>query len=348
MIEQDFIGREKELEVFIDWLSNPQAPWILYFYDKLEAAHKKGGVGKTWLLRRCQELARQKQQNLAIATIDFFNIEDRDAVTIAQYIVSAIQAAFKSWSPAIFNEALDDYHHSIETGTIDAADIRSKLSTALIADLHALDEELHKGNKHLIVFFDTFELVEENPLVAVLSPTHTFPDTYQFSHIGVVIAGRNALDWNHPNWKGREHEILPIALAPFSQQEMVLYINKQTELEMTKIETQAAALYQRTEGRPILIGLVTDLLNHHILSLEDLNALPIANFEAHLVRQVNNLDNPINWVILFMAHIYHRFNTALLDWILDHSTLIDSVQQAEHQKLVTTLPTLSFVRQAGA
>ncbi|HZO75235.1 MAG TPA: tetratricopeptide repeat protein [Ktedonobacteraceae bacterium] len=347
MIEHDFIGREKELEIFTRWLADPHAPWIVYFYDQLEEADKKGGVGKTWLLHKCEEIVRQKQRDIAVVAIDFFNIDHRDAITIAQQIVNALQAVFPDWSPTIFNEALDDYHHSIETGTLDVEDIRSKLSTALLADLHTLDGQLQQGKKHLVVFFDTFELVEQNPLIAVLNPSHTFPDNYQFAHIGAVIAGRNAIDWQHPNWKGREQEILPVAVAPFSLQEMILYINKQTGLDPQQIGEYAPALYQRTEGRPILVGLMADLLNHHIMSLNDLIALPVKSFEAHLVRQVNNLDNPINWVILFMAHIYHRFNTSLLDWILARSTLIDSVPGAGQQKLIKTLPTLSFVRRAG-
>ncbi|HLG61220.1 MAG TPA: tetratricopeptide repeat protein [Ktedonosporobacter sp.] len=347
MIEHDFIGREKELEIFTRWLTDPHAPWIVYFYDQLEEADKKGGVGKTWLLHKCKEIVRQRQRDIAVVAIDFFNIEHRDAITIAREIVNALQAVFPSWSPAIFNEALDDYHHSIETGTLDIEDVRSKLSTALLADLHTLDGQLQQGKKHLVVFFDTFELVEQNPLIAVLNPSHTFPDNYQFAHIGAVIAGRNALDWQHPNWKGREQEILPVAVAPFSLQEMVLYINKQTGLDPQQIGEYAPALYQRTEGRPILVGLMADLLNHHIMSLNDLVALPVNSFEAHLVRQVNNLDNPINWVILFMAHIYHRFNISLLDWILARSTLIDAVPGAGQQKLIRTLPTLSFVRRAG-
>lgn len=347
MIEHDFIGREKEIEIFTRWLSDPHAPWILYFYDQLEEADKKGGVGKTWLMRKCEEIVRQNQPDIAVVAIDFFNIEHRDAITIARQIVSALQAAFAGWSPTIFNEALDDYQHSIDTGTLDVEDVRGKLFEALSADLRTLDGQQRKGNKNLVVFFDTFELVEQNPLIAVLSPSHTFPDDYQFAHIGAVIAGRNALDWNHPNWKGREHEILTIAVAPLSQQEMVLYINKQTGLDPQQIGEHATALYQRTEGRPILVGLTNDLLNHHIMSLNELVSLPVKDFQAHLVRKVNNLDNPINWVILFMAHIYHRFNTSLLDWILDRSTLIDSVQRTEQQKLVKTLPMLSFVRRAG-
>ena len=77
----NFIGRNKEIVLFEQWLNTMTAPYILYFYDALDEEEKKGGIGKTWLLRRCATLARQKNPAMAIVMIDFFNVADRDGKT---------------------------------------------------------------------------------------------------------------------------------------------------------------------------------------------------------------------------------------------------------------------------
>ncbi|HVU67271.1 MAG TPA: tetratricopeptide repeat protein, partial [Ktedonobacteraceae bacterium] len=75
--------------------------------------------------------------------------------------------------------------------------------------------------------------------------------------------------------------------------------------------------------------------------------MPHTRFEERLVAQVNRLENPLNWVILFMAHIYHRFNMETLDWIAHHSNL-KYTQDIDYPALIKNLPGLSFVRQSGS
>jgi hypothetical protein len=162
--------------------------------------------------------------------------------------------------------------------------------------------------------------------------------------MGVVIASRNDPDWRHRNWRGREKEVLRVAIAPFSRQEMIEYLQVESIYSMHTQPEQIEALYERTEGRPILVGLVADVLNHRVMTVNDLIAVPQPAFESYLVSQINQLENPLNWVILFMAHVYHRFNATILDWILHKSSLKDVVQVISQQDLVEMLSTLSFVR----
>ena len=83
---QRFIGHTSELDTFKRWLTNtdPNAPWILFFHDAFEQPEKKGGVGKTWLLRECAALAKQHDEQVAVVIIDFFSIADRDGAEIAR------------------------------------------------------------------------------------------------------------------------------------------------------------------------------------------------------------------------------------------------------------------------
>ncbi len=345
---EQFIGRNNELRIFTTWLADPHAPHILYFHDAIEEPEKKGGIGKTYLLRKCQVLAREQYPDLAITSIDFFNVGDRNGVVVAERIVEALRAAFPQWVPTHFSETIAEYRNVNKPENIEVTEVRSALFKALATNLQDLDQKLAKEQKALLVFFDTYELIEQNPVIAALRFSQKFPDNYQFEHIYAVVAGRNALDWTHLNWKGREQEVQTVALAPFSQTEMVQYIDAELFYNIDKHSEQTKALYERTEGRPILIGLMTDVVNKRIKTLERLAAIPMQDFEAHLVIQINNLEHPLNWIILFMAHTYHRFNQEILNWLLQAANLKRLVQDVQYDKLVKDLPTLSFVRRSGS
>jgi len=349
-ITDSFIGHEQELAAFERWFTNtdPAAPWILFFHDALDQPEKKGGVGKTWLLRKCAATVKLQYKDVAVAVIDFFSVADRDGVVIAQRIVESLQAIYPQWSPTSFLEVQSEYQAVTEQRD---SSLTTRLYEALSHDMAMLDQQLADADKHLLVFFDTFELIETHPLIAVLGLNfpHTFPSNYGFRHIGVVIAGRNAPDWTHQNWKGRESEVQIVPIEPFSVEEMVQFLRDNcTALPHLEAQSmQALALHERTQGRPILIGLVTDVLNRRILTLEQLLKTSTSHFESYLVVQINRLGQPINWIILFMAHVYHRFNLTLLNWLFTHSLDIKTlVQDVDLDVLTEQLLELSFVRRS--
>src|SRR5215472_7184140 len=97
----NFIGRQREIEIFKQWLREyprPAAPHVLYLYDALDAKEKKGGAGKTWLLRKCAKIAEEEHLCSAVVMIDFFDVNFRDGATIAERIVEALTEAFPEWT----------------------------------------------------------------------------------------------------------------------------------------------------------------------------------------------------------------------------------------------------------
>src|SRR5690348_12605521 len=84
----NFIGRTQEIELFTQWLQQPGNPWLLYFHDKTQVPEKKGGIGKTWLLRQCAKEAR-KYANIGVLMVDFFSVDNRDRLFLAEKIVLA-------------------------------------------------------------------------------------------------------------------------------------------------------------------------------------------------------------------------------------------------------------------
>jgi Predicted N-acetylglucosaminyl transferase len=367
-IIDEFIGHQRELTLFTEWLADPDPakPWILFLHDAVAEPEKKGGVGKTWLLHRYAAAAREQNPDMAIAVVDFINTADRDGVAVARRMVDSLTAAYPTWSPIDFLESSAKYlaatGYRASTGAttevtdrgslrINAGELLAPLYDAFVRDLARLDRELHDKKIHLLLLFDTFEMIEQYPVIAVLNAVHPFPYKYSFTHIGAVIAGRNAPDWQHQNWQGRESEVQCVPIHPFSIDEMVQFINNNgvyaMEGSLLNAE-QAQALYRRTEGRPILVGLVTDMLNHRVMSLDELIATPLKDFERSLVTHINFIEEPLNWAILFMAHIYHRFNPDMLAWILTHLTQDKKfTTDIDIQSLIDRLLVLSFVRRAS-
>jgi tetratricopeptide (TPR) repeat protein len=346
----NFIGRTKEVDTFLHWLTDTNAPSILYIHDATEEADKKGGVGKTWLLRRCADIVRQQYQDIAVVMADFFNIGDRDYLFLAEKILAGLSNLYPNWHPEEFLEAVSqtsryEVFSSSQSEETSESSIRNAATIALANDLHRLDPSPAEHNKTLLVFFDTYEMIEDNPIVAVLRRSQTFPDNYQYHSMRFVIAGRNKLDWQHLNWQGREQEVQVITLAPFDLAEMREYVDTESTYDIPPNSETFKALYERTEGRPIIIGLAIDVLNNRIATVSDMLSVSRTQFEQYLIPQINKLENPLNWVILFMAHVYHRFNFTLLERILQSVPLSEPVQSISRDELlVRQLPELSFVR----
>jgi hypothetical protein len=342
-----FIGREKEVAYFRDWLNNPHAPRILYFHDAAEEPDRKGGIGKTFLLRYCAGLVSERK-DISIVNADFFSIGNRDSIFLAEHVIDGLQHLFPDWEPTAFRAALSGFRAKTLSAAEGDPQLQRLLVSELTQDLQRLETHFNEA-KTLLVFLDTFETIEQNPELVVLSPGQPFPDTYQIPFIRFVIAERNRLDDKHPNWQqGRLADVMSVPVEPFDRQEMMAYVEEQSVSVIPTEEQQITALYKYTEGRPILIGLAIDVLNHRILTLEELLTVRPAEFEQYLVEQINYLENPLNWVTLFMAHVRHRFNLDMLEHILKQVEFADLIPEISREALVKTLPQLSFIRQAGS
>lgn len=347
-ITEEFIGRNLEIAFFSQWLKDIEAPSIIYVHDELEELDKKGGIGKSWLLRKFYDLVKERYTNTIPVMLDFFNVADRDGVVVAERIVEALQQRYPQWEPEYFQRMLDEYHEVARGRIAETANIRERMGEALVDDLRLLQLQMREDNTYVLLFFDTFELIERNPVTAVLRPVHLFPDMYQSNRIRIVMAGRNVPDWSHPNWTGREREVVVRPLPPFSREEALQYLDVHSYVhDIKNLPAQTLqGLYERTEGRPILVGLVTDVLNKRIQTPDTLTTISKQEFEASLVEEINEFDDPSRWAIFSMAHIYHRFNADLLNLLMNRPGLKGLVPEIQYQELLTVLPMLSFVRRS--
>jgi tetratricopeptide (TPR) repeat protein len=198
-----FIGRREEIQLFQGWLRDLSAPWIPYFYGSTEELEKKGGIGKTWLLRECARVAEQEHSNIGVLIIDFFTVEDRDRLFLAEKVAQAFHQLCPEWNYTAFAAILDQYRtrqleDTLSKPTADVAEDETTftaIAAALVEDIQRLEPLPEQQQKTLLLCFDTFELIAENPIIAVLRRSQKFPDSYGSTHIKVLMAGRNRLNW---------------------------------------------------------------------------------------------------------------------------------------------------------
>src|SRR5579884_770028 len=341
-----FIGRNQEITFLTGWLQDTQAPSIVYIHDALEEKELKGGAGKSTLLTRFYELVVRDYTNIIPVRLDFFEIRDRDAIFIAEQIIRALRQRYPHWSAQQFNSLLDTSRQELHKKKAETSSLNERLADAFINDLQTLQQTLIDDNAYVLLFLDTYEFIERNPIVAVLQPARTFPDNYQSDRFRFLIAGRNALDWSHPNWRQREAEVYEHALAPFSCDEMAEYLT--SVLETNTIASLSPeilqAFHEQTRGRPILVGLVADVLNKQLQSPEKLATIPPAMFEASLVEEIHNFQDPQPKLIFAMAHVYHRFDVAFLERLTHLPGLRNIASKWQCQELMHELSLLSFTR----
>lgn len=346
MATTEFIGREEEIRFLFAWLTSNTQPPIVYLYDVLDKPEQKGGIGKTWLLRKFYERVKEEFPNVIPVMVDLFTIADRDSITISRRVVQTLRERYPSWSADRFDGHLNAHLDQAGNHNGDRMIPHERLAEALAADLLPLREQMVRDDAYLLLLFDTYELIEYDPVTAVLHSDRPFPDTYQLDRIRTVIAGRNALDFTLPNWKGREQEIQVRALAPFNKDETTQYLR--THLNAYDIDAEPPevlqTLYDRTEGRPIMVELVVEVLNRRVRSLADLLKISQPLFEASLVQEIQNFADPGKLVLFAMAHIYHRFDLAFLGDLLNWPGLKGHLPKMRYQEVAQELQQLPFVR----
>jgi len=352
----EFIGREKEIEIFRRMLQKqapaegkpegeyPGEPWILYIHDATPRPEERGGIGKTWLLHRLIEVAKEEFADkyfILDEIIDFSAMKNRDRLNVLQNLCRHLEAKTSEEYFAPFWEELAKYQ-TLRART-DVAP--HKESTAYRRVLRAYakchNSAMKSWGKKSICFYDVFEAIE-NDAGYMMPAEVAFPMVELRKHSIAVIAGRNEFDWNKTWWAGRKGEVQTIALKGFDDEETLNYFKAYAyfDFDSERDKESVGRIRALANGRPILIALAVDLLNNRAKTLEELASITDeGRFLPELVRGILNLEKPKDKAILYMAHIYHRCNAELLTHLLDTGAEMN----CEH--LAQELKKLSFIRE---
>jgi hypothetical protein len=174
--EAIFIGREDQIAFFEQMLENPdRSNWILSLCGA-------GGAGKTQLLRRFAEIARQRRADLVTRDlIDLYWTANQRELGILKTIADQLgPEQFKS-----FYTALGNYQNLLAQAEPDSNLVRER---ALRARTRFLEAYGGLGADRIVLLFDTAEIVTD----AIARFWHELLPEFKKVHRGtlVVIAGR--------------------------------------------------------------------------------------------------------------------------------------------------------------
>jgi tetratricopeptide (TPR) repeat protein len=316
---QSFIGRTEELTFFQSWLEkkDPHASSILFFHEGPEGILPKGGIGKSWILRRCREIVSERKE-CAVVIVDFFSIQDRDGVELARRIVAGLNSLETGWSSAPFDALYERYRQAVQRKEKNEylIDLRRQMHYTLREILEDLQKRLPDTSKRLLVFGDTYERIEQNPEALSLLPTYHFLETYHIPSIGFVMAGRNEPDRQSNYWRSYSQRLHGLIVSAFTVDDVASYLAEHIASPLVRQikREQAERIHEQTKGRPILVGLVTDALNQGT-SLATLLHVEPSRFEYYLLREIFSLSRSAILAVHLMTHVHHRFDLPMLDWL---------------------------------
>lgn len=314
-----FVGRETEIKAFAALLSPGSTKNVFYVQGD-------GGIGKTWLLQRLMEEPRDNSGLLITKElIDFYDTRNRRVSGLMRAIMQQLGEEHFTAYKVAEREFEDARARDLSEEAIDA--LQQKREREFISDCKGVTE-----NKRPVFFLDTFELVQGESVGNWLLNT-LIPQLREFTF---AIAGRKPLDTPLDNVEIVELKALQLG-------EVVDYFRRKGVTETEAPQELIEKILARTEGRPILIDLVIDWWQNQVFaSLLDIKSLPKERIEEALVSEIRDLREPLYQVILYMAHLYRRFNRELLGRLTDNALV--SARRADIEEIINKLSQLSFVK----
>lgn len=332
----EFIGRDREIEIFREMLrSSDSKKWILFLYDEAEKPEEKGGVGKTWLLGKLIKVAQEEFSDKYLVLddiIDFYDSKNRNRLTV-------LKALCRQMQHKTGTDHLDSFWETVRKAGGEELGPLERVSQ--LRRIFEVYERCHnmvaqERKQKILRFYDTFEQIEHD-LGYLMVGDVPFPMKGISKHGITVIAGRNKPDFRQLWWRGRASEIKLLPLRGFNAEETVKYFGVYSYLDPEDIGiAKIEAVYTLTQGRPILIALVVDLLNKRVKTIDEIINMRGSEFLGSLIRSVGDFKEPSDKAIVYMAHVYHRCDEELLQSLLGNNI--------DYHKLANGLRTLSFVR----
>ena len=333
---ENLIGRDEELQTIENSFSNLKAPAVFY----LEGS---GGIGKTALSQAAR--ARLEGQGRVVRDlIDLYHIEHQSRVGIIQSIV-------RNLDEEIFTEYRKTYGRLQKKRVCEAEVAETEwqeLWTAFLSDLERLSEQ-----QPVLIALDTTEVLgyEQDRFhrdMGLEPPEFTvgkwLVDTIILQSRGRVLwllSGRAADHtlYDHLTYaKGANISLHRLEVQPLDTQasrlyfraviEFLLEIDKSQEAQRIEntLQQSAESLYALSEGRPILLALIADILSQGS-SLPDPKD---TEGRAHaLLKSLLHISHPIGLTLRTMAYLPKGVDVELLHQALKVVEGVDiSLQEA--------------------
>ena len=323
---QLFVGRENELEIVKQAFSALTETKFILFTGI-------GGVGKSTLLgeiKKREDEFKAITQNLIIGEkIESDLTEMMVPLALSEAIVSGLPKMYED-SFTAFSRLRDVYFESREHGLGDDSlkVIRQQCQRVFVESINSLSLE-HR----IVILIDTLEAIQE---------TEAWRDFVSevliyLKDVVVILSGRkcNAVASQLAELhKGKDlaYTVDLHVLSGFGASEADKYWDALGATDIS-LELRRKISFL-SGGRPILLLLARTWLDEEIplpkieeKSLDDLEKMPrdafqnlMHDFEAALVRQVFRSLRSLNFYVLYMAHVWRRFNVEILSYLFELDT----------------------------
>jgi len=288
--------------------------------------HGPGGIGKTTLLRAIPERFAKKEEKGTVLFTDILDFDDL-RLRVAQYVPYALARQLgRSNSDEVFSTYLEAYARLQEmqkTGQATAYQVQEQVHQAEEAFLD--DYRKLASRKRLVILLDTVEKVQHSVLWQ-----RVITLLLQLTNTVIVLAGREndqvSADLQARLRPPATADLLKLEDLPF---EDALAYFKRTPLgqSIARDNPELSHSICQLTRLPILIDLAVDWLREGLplpeleQPWENLDERAISElrpkFEQALVQRVLDLAEPTHQVILYMAHVYHFFDSKILAHLTD-------------------------------
>ncbi len=302
-----------------------------------------GGVGKTTILRKIKDTFEPQSNLLVTGIIDFSQTVHR----------------VQSW---ILNQIIEIQRNGFPTYQQKMKDIETaEPLTRLYHEREAFDDFIQDYNRiahdhRIILLFDTVEYMQDTPLL-----TFIIELVAQLKNTVLILAGRRndepaLIQQLHANFEA--NQVLTFRLEGFTEDEAKSYVERAEIPDLAEInEDLQKSIFLLGDGNAIKIALALDWLNRGIplmpevthLEPEDIRNSPELEtlrikFEDALMSGIRQLEEPVDEVILFMAHLNKRFNLKMIEFFFFQGMEDSTTRTEQATELLAQLKDLPFVK----
>lgn len=319
LVHESFVNRGTELES-IRRTFERHAPL------KIASISGEGGSGKTWLMYKAMmNLANQGRYHVGSSAIDFYSTEFHSRGGIRNGIAKSLG---EQHFPRFYTLIKDMHKLREAIGGTESVSITSLENTA--ADMFVEEYKILTNSRAVVLAFDTFELIQDQPLARWLF----FELLPKLEGTCVILSGRRTSDFEFHNIV---NSVTPVLIRPFEQKDIIELFKKRGVPANVISDELFVRIVDLTHGSPLLVELAIDWLREDFDFDKILKISNAGNFEENLVAAIRELRDPQYHAILNLAWAYRRCDREMLKFLMVDRSI-------DYDELIVGLSKLSFVK----
>lgn len=315
MENETFVGREKILLQCREYIRRLEqldvngSPIFITVKGLNWESEDKGGIGKTKLLLKLDEIVTNDLSYRTTGIIDLKATPNRSSISILQTIAVALDPSVKGTTAdnqqlpgsGAYKEFFDAVHAYNAARDQEKYDLYEPLIQSFISCCKKNSERNPQ-----VIFLDTFESIQDLEFSSWLLE--------MMGKLGgrtaIVVAGRRPIGLSNV-------EVLPVTVDRLSLPEIDLLGRKLFARQVGGVtydisQDTIEKIEFLTEGRPILVVLTFEWIIKNVVESEAIIAIPKDEFEPTIVRYLSKLEQDQDVAVVMMATIDRRLTARIM------------------------------------